>query len=296
MSSLSAPATGPWRIHVRTWLVLGRVSNLPTVWSNCLAAWLLGGGGTGVRLMVLLAGASLMYVGGMFLNDFCDAEFDRRHRSERPIPAGRVAAGSVGWAGVGALLAGWLLFAGLGSTTGAMGLLLVAAIGVYDTTHKRVSFAPAVMALCRYLLFVGAGSASAGGIHGTIVWSGLVLGGYVLGLSTVAQRESTGGPIRWWAVVGLAAPLVLSWFVNPGSWVMSSRYIPGWLLAGWVAWSLTHLVRGGAGGVGRTVSALLAGIVLVDLLAVLPRPWPWGMVFLALFAAARGLQRVVPAT
>ena len=30
---------------LRTLLILGRVSNLPTVWSDCLAAWWLGGGG-----------------------------------------------------------------------------------------------------------------------------------------------------------------------------------------------------------------------------------------------------------
>ena len=27
-------------------LILGRVSNLPTVWWNCFAGWLLGGGGS----------------------------------------------------------------------------------------------------------------------------------------------------------------------------------------------------------------------------------------------------------
>ena len=31
--------------NLRTLLVLGRASNLPTVWSNCFAGWLLGGGG-----------------------------------------------------------------------------------------------------------------------------------------------------------------------------------------------------------------------------------------------------------
>src|SRR5213594_1545943 len=30
----------------RTLLILGRASNVPTVWSNCLAGWLLGGGGS----------------------------------------------------------------------------------------------------------------------------------------------------------------------------------------------------------------------------------------------------------
>src|SRR6185436_16123053 len=74
----------------RTFLILGRVSNLPTVWSNCLAGWLLGGGGEVKRLLVLSLGASLVYLGGMFLNDAFDAEFDQQHRSERPIPSGAI--------------------------------------------------------------------------------------------------------------------------------------------------------------------------------------------------------------
>ena len=71
---------------LRALLVLGRVSNLPTVWSNCLAAWWLAGGGTVERLPFLLLGATLLYTGGMFLNDAFDADFDNQYRKERPIP------------------------------------------------------------------------------------------------------------------------------------------------------------------------------------------------------------------
>lgn len=68
----------------RAWLVLARASNLPTVWSNCLAAGLLGGGLEPGRLVVVGIAASLLYTGGMVLNDAFDAEFDRRFRRERP--------------------------------------------------------------------------------------------------------------------------------------------------------------------------------------------------------------------
>ncbi|HEY0550448.1 MAG TPA: UbiA family prenyltransferase, partial [Verrucomicrobiae bacterium] len=77
----------------RALLLLGRVSNLPTVWSNCLAGWLLGGGGEWPQFAVLCGGATLLYVGGMFLNDAFDAEFDAQHRRERPIPSGAIQVG-----------------------------------------------------------------------------------------------------------------------------------------------------------------------------------------------------------
>src|SRR5213083_701894 len=89
---------------VRTLLVLGRVSNLPTVWSNCLAGWWLGGGGNVEKLAYLLAGATSLYTGGMFLNDAFDVEFDRQYRKERPIPAGRIPLATV-WRSGFALLA-----------------------------------------------------------------------------------------------------------------------------------------------------------------------------------------------
>src|SRR5829696_10188827 len=91
---------------LRTLLVLGRVSNVPTVCSNCLAGWLLGGGGDWRRFMLLCAGATLLYVGGMYLNDAFDAEFDSQHRRERPIPSGAIKLGTVWRIGIALLVAG----------------------------------------------------------------------------------------------------------------------------------------------------------------------------------------------
>ena len=88
----------------RTLLVLGRVSNLPTVWSNCLCGWLLAGGGSWSRLLLLCLATSLLYIGGMYLNDAFDASFDRQHRRQRPIPSGAVSESFVWIAGL-ALLA-----------------------------------------------------------------------------------------------------------------------------------------------------------------------------------------------
>src|SRR5476649_102240 len=83
--------------QLRTLLILGRVSNLPTVWSNLLAGWFLAGEGSSREfLFPLLLGSSFLYVGGMYLNDFCDADFDARYCPERPIPAGKISRRAVG--------------------------------------------------------------------------------------------------------------------------------------------------------------------------------------------------------
>jgi hypothetical protein len=101
-------------------LELGRVSNLPTVWSNVLAGMVLSGGWLAPgALLAVLAGASAIYVGGMFLNDAFDAEIDARERPERPIPSGRIARRAVFAIGFAQLAGGVLLFAAVSLAGGA---------------------------------------------------------------------------------------------------------------------------------------------------------------------------------
>src|SRR3954466_334869 len=139
---------------LRTLLVLGRVSNLPTVWSNCLAGWWLGGGGKTEALPFLLCGASLIYIGGMFLNDAFDVEFDRQHRKERPIPSGGIALDAVWRWGFAGLALGAVCLLWPGKLTGGLGLLLVFSVLLYDAVHKLIAFSPVLMGLCRFLLYV----------------------------------------------------------------------------------------------------------------------------------------------
>jgi 4-hydroxybenzoate polyprenyltransferase len=280
---------------IRTFLVLGRVSNLPTVWSNCLAGWWLGGGGNLEKLPFLFIGTTLLYVGGMFLNDAFDAEFDRQHRKERPIPSGRIALDSVwrlGWAGL-ALGAVCLLWPG--QVTGGLGLLLVFCIILYDAIHKLITFSPVLMGICRFFLYVIAASTGQNGVTGWSIWCGLALLGYIVGLSYLARRESTRGPLSYWPLLVLAAPIFLAFLMN----VDSARQ-PVFLLSAvvvlWVLRCLRSVLWSPQPNVGRTVSGLLAGIVLVDWLAVPDVNRSFGMVFIGLFLAALLFQRFVPAT
>ena len=96
-------------------LELGRVSNLPTVWTNVLAGIVLSGGGgsPGLIASVILA-LTLFYVGGMFLNDAFDRKIDARERPGRPIPSGRVSASAVFFWGFGMLGGGLLLLLAAG--------------------------------------------------------------------------------------------------------------------------------------------------------------------------------------
>src|SRR2546422_10091209 len=68
--------------------------------------------------------SSLLYAGGMVLNDVADLDRDRRIHPERPLPSGRVDAGTAG------LFATVLLFLAVAAATFGGGTAFVWAAGV----------------------------------------------------------------------------------------------------------------------------------------------------------------------
>jgi 4-hydroxybenzoate polyprenyltransferase len=177
----------------RAYLLLARVSNLPTVWSNTLA---------GMALVVTLVpwdwyvwvalSVSLFYVGGMFLNDAFDAEIDRRDRPERPIPANDVTRREAFIVAAVALSLGVVMLPP--GTPQLLGLGLAATIVLYDIRHKGERFAPLIMGLCRGLVyFVAAAAVST--VTTVVIAAALVLISYVTALTVVAKLA--GANARW---------------------------------------------------------------------------------------------------
>jgi len=281
--------------NLRTLLILGRASNLPTVWSNCLAGWFLGGGGEPSRLALLCTGATFLYLGGMYLNDAFDAQFDQQHRPERPIPSGAIRAQSVWRWGFTWLLLGLLELSLLGESTAVLAVMLAVSILVYDAIHKIFAFSPILMAGCRFFLVILAASAAEDGVVGLSIWSALVLAAYVVGLSFLARRESTHVVVQPWPSFFLAAPVVLALVINRGEFARRGLLLSV-ILGIWALASLRHIFWAAQPNIGRTVSGLLAGIVLVDLLAVGGGPLALRLVFASLFVLALLFQRFIPAT
>jgi 4-hydroxybenzoate polyprenyltransferase len=280
----------------RTLLILGRVSNLPTVWSNCLAGWLLGGGGTVWIYVVISLGASCLYVGGMFLNDAFDVEFDRQYRRERPIPSEQITLEEVWRWGFGWLGAGAVILILLGKTTGLFATLLLFCIILYDAIHKLTGFSPLLMSACRFLLYVVAASAARQGVSGLAIWSGCVLAAYIVGLSFLARQESTGGTLNFWPCWLLGAPILLALLVNSEAY-RRSALILSTIFGLWTVRCVRYAYAAADPNPGRSVAGLLAGIVLVDWLAVAGSHTVLiGITFALLFLTALLFQRFVPAT
>jgi len=285
-------------MNLRTLLILGRVSNLPTVWSNLLAGAVLADVQGNLSLLAaILSGGSFIYVGGMYLNDFCDAAFDAQHCPERPIPSGKISRGAVGRFAMLWFLLGFACLAPLGWPVALLALLLIAAVIAYDFHHKGVSWAPALMGFCRLLLYPLAALALPQRVDWTVVCSdAAALGLYVAGITYLARGESRPGKPARWALLLLLAPLVIPCAVGMPNFLVLPWLAAATLLPAWMAWLLVPLWRKTKPSLGRVVAGLLAGIVFVDFLAVTPvLGWQSGWL-LILFALALLLQRFVPAT
>jgi len=258
--------------RARIYLRLGRVSNLPTVWTNVLAGTVLAGanadGPTTVRLVLAL---SLFYVGGMFLNDAFDRDIDARERPERPIPSGQISAAEVFF--VGFLLLGFglallILNAALRVESPApsalSGAVLGALIVLYDAWHKKNPLSPVVMGLCRAFVYVTAGLAAGGTLRPALVLGAAVLAAYVVGLTFVARQENRKSYRAGATLLLIFSPLALALValrMTAIAWVAFVSF------SIWAFVALRPLFSPSP-VVPRAVVRLIAGISLVDSLLI----------------------------
>jgi UbiA prenyltransferase family len=251
-------------------LRLGRVSNLPTVWTNTLAGIVLAGSNVADRrTLPLVVALSLFYVAGMYLNDAYDAEIDVRERPERPIPSGEVSADTVFAAGFAMMALGLalLFWTGYGVAGGTEigpvmgGLGLGAAIVLYNRRHKDNPLSPVLMGICRVLVYVTAGLAVVPDLP-TPLWIGAaLLLCYLIGLTYVAKQETLGEVRNLWPLLFLGAPLVYALagaLRSPTAAALAATFVL------WVGVALWFLRRRRPGDVPRAVVSLIAGIALLD--------------------------------
>lgn len=263
---------------MRPWLELCRISNLPTAWSNVLAAWILANGGwRPAPLAWVLLGASLVYSGGMILNDAADVRFDRQARPERPIPSGRVSLLSAWIGGLLMVLGGAGMFVWGAQACPYLTGGLVFVVLLYDVYHKPWAGSVFVMGSCRTMLYLAAASAASPVALSVsddieIVVKAIALGGYIVGLSLVARHEGAKvKPGKIWlglGILGLIMPILAMIFslihshATAPAWLISAAFLLIWLAA--MNWALRLMRRPPPSNIGRAVGIMLAAIPMVD--------------------------------
>jgi 4-hydroxybenzoate polyprenyltransferase len=213
-SAADGAPTSSARRGLSGWLELARAGNLPTILSNALVGWAIGGAAPlDRRFGFALLAVALLYTAGMIFNDVCDLGVDRRERPRRPLPSGRVSVRAATVV-VGVLLL--LAMISLALTSGAAvaaGGILAAMIVAYDLLHVRFASTVILMAACRAMVYIVVASAvpPPGGWPLPAPLAPLLagtLGVYVVGLSLVARLEMA--PERSGSAAVRAAPLALA--------------------------------------------------------------------------------------
>jgi len=256
---------------VATLLALGRVSNLPTVWTNCLAGAMLAGGGSSPWSVALAALAlSLFYCGGMFLNDAFDRDVDAIERPQRPIPSGRASAAAVYAIGAAQLAAGLVVLALVTRAVGGRvdvalgsGAALAIAVVAYDATHRATALSPWLMAACRALVYACAATATTATPAWPAVWPAAAgLAAYTAGITYVSRVEASGRASRAWPVaLLLAAPIILlasaRSATDPRAWYALAA-------VAWIFHALRFATRSHDPNVPGGVMRLIAGMCVLD--------------------------------
>lgn len=290
-------------MSLATTLKLGRVSNLPTVWTNGLTGLVLGGGVLlDPRTLPLLVALSLFYVGGMYLNDAFDVEIDRKQRPDRPIPSGLIDQRTVLNAGIAMFVVGLciLLWAGFvaedgtGGWPSVAGLVLVSAITVYDWHHKGNPFGPYLMGLCRMMVYVTAALCFLVPPPAWLLLAAVVLFSYLIGLTAIARHEATSDGVGEWPLLLMAPPLIYGAIFAVSSLTAAFAFVVLLLVVALAVWMVKRRLPG---DIGVAVSVMIAGICVLDAIflasageAVLA--W-WA---LAAFVLTLVLQRFIPGT
>lgn len=309
VASIAAkPAAG---LASHPWLRLGRVSNLPTVWSDalagaCLAGADLGDARTVVSLVIAVLALSASYEGGMVLNDAFDRAIDARERPGRPIPAGQVGARAAFTAGFALVALGLGLLASRGVAAGGVGLALALAVIAYDRWHKGVRHAPWLMGACRACVYLAAAAATTGAdalARAPVLVGAGVLWAHIVGLSHAARHESRNGidGLAPLTLLALAPVAGLAWLADgraPADGALWPVALIGLLcLADASAVRrLRHRLR--PDDVPRSVAQLIAAVSLLDASAIALAGGGAGAVLAAVaaYVLTRLLQRHIPGT
>jgi hypothetical protein len=146
-----------------------------------------------------------------------------------------------------------------------------------------------------FFLILAAFDSSGNPWQGFALWTAFAMAAYIVGLTYVAKRESTGGAIAIWPCLFIAAPIGLSFLLNNGRFFWMG-VLASLILLAWVVWCLQFVLRSRNVQIFKTVSGLLAGIPLVDMISIVGADPIWMGVMVVLFMTALFFQKFIPAT
>ena len=224
-----------------------------------------------------LIGSTLIYAGGVVLNDVADAERDRTLHPPRPLPSGTVSRVAAARFGLGLLLAGVAAVGVLANPDAALVAAAAAGFAVaYDFVGRGARITGAVLlGLARGTNAAAGAVAALGGLaaftdgaafpslfhlHPVALFAYTAL---LTWISTFEERR----PARWVAgalALSLAVTAAIPWAEFPRTSWRESPGIPLFLLLGVLVGAARDAQADPGPGIGAIVRAGVFGFLLVD--------------------------------
>jgi 4-hydroxybenzoate polyprenyltransferase len=334
--------------RVRALLATLRIANMPSVVCNVWLGIALAHtphftvdafSASASKIIYLIAAGLFLYAAGNLLNDWKDRTWDQIHRPERALPSGLFKPTTYLTSSIVLTVVAISLATLASPHSGITAALIAASIGIYTHWHKGHAWTVIPMGLCRALLPImgflsfeisfyrwmeislfgrlklpsGVGlSLSIDHFHScSILWilpHALALFFYIMGLSLSARAESN--PNATTGETWIARSLLIASVLAMSVWWIPYATLPALIgmlpILLWLTLSLTRFRK----PIPAHVSALLAGIPLLDWAALIPHaaslsPRAADMHWVSItclilppvaFLTGRLLQRVAPAT
>lgn len=291
---------------LRAFAELGRISNLPTTFTNVLVGtsialssqqFVLQDGKAALRVIVIWMAIACFYIAGMAMNDVVDARTDQAERPNRPIPSGRVSPRAALAFVVILTMAGLGMCAAFNLRTLIAGLALVAFIFLYNLLHSAHAASVVILGAARGMVYVIAALAASDSINGQVL--GLFAGAlatYTAAFSLIARRETRPhiGRAQWIALLLPIIAAVPAIVIQPSA--LAWTIIPFVIVAIW-------LLRGSRflfitpPRVKDAVMVFIAGICLVDVFYLcLMERLPLALISVACFVLTAAAQRRLSGT
>jgi 4-hydroxybenzoate polyprenyltransferase len=186
------------RIHIKPYLQLVRLPNLPTAAADSLAGALIAGVAVSdvSRWLPCCLASVLLYAGGMVQNDLADIEVDRRERPDRPLPSGRACPRAAGMLASTLTVLGIAASFGAGVRTGLLGTALALTILAYNFALKSTWLGPLAMGACRGLNLTLGLALAANFVSPLGPLLAIAYGAFVVGITCISRSEAAGGRSR----------------------------------------------------------------------------------------------------
>lgn len=225
-----------------------------------------------VPLGLLLLASAGLYLGGMVLNDVCDAGLDALERPERPIPSGQVSRTAAVALTVLLMSGGLMAAAQVSRQSLQIGMLLTIMIAAYNLILKHSLLGSPGMGICRFLNLMLGASAANGSVWGNPqlgIAAGLFV--YICGVTWFARHEAGQSASRQ-LIIGLLTALtglIVDAVVIGYSDFPERPTIAGWVGLTLIAANLTvrtseAIADGQPRRVQRTVGLMLLTLIFMD--------------------------------